>query len=235
MSVGDVQFTLPQVNHQKQPGTIELSMTHLKWSPDMIGEVVLVEIQKVKRQKISPDGKSKVQIQLELTDGRSLTFHFADEDPKATRNKVKAHLGKLMGKVLAKKVDKNLEERKRVLQNNPNLVKLYKQLVTTGQVTAEEFWSSRAHMLDSSHEQDIGITADFLSEVKPQSDGTNSIRYNLTPEIVKVIFRTYPAVKKRYLEVCPTELSEKDFWTQEKVKLGILSMSVFMMILSRYK
>ena len=152
MSLGDVQFTLPQVNHQKQPGTIELSMTHLQWSPDMIGEVVLIEIQKVKRQKISPEGKSKVQIQLELTDGRSLTFHFADEDPKATRNKVKAHLGKLMGKVLAKKVDKNLEERKRVLQNNPNLVKLYKQLVTTGQVTAEEFWSSRAHMLDSSHE-----------------------------------------------------------------------------------
>jgi hypothetical protein len=32
--------------------------------------------------------------------------------------------------------------------------------------------------------------------------------------MVKIIFRTYPAVKQKYLQVCPAELSEKDFWTQ---------------------
>ena len=61
---------------------------------------------------------------------------------------------------------------------------------------------------------DIGVSGDFLTEVKPQSDGSNSVRYNLTPEMVKIIFRTYPAVKTKYLEVCPAEMSEKDFWTK---------------------
>ena len=32
--------------------------------------------------------------------------------------------------------------------------------------------------------------------------------------MVKIIFRTYPSVKARYLEVCPSEMSEKDFWTK---------------------
>ena len=60
----------------------------------------------------------------------------------------------------------------------------------------------------------MGVAGDFLSEVKPQSDGSNSIKYNLTPEMVKVIFRTYPEVKAKFLEVCPTEMSERDFWAK---------------------
>lgn len=102
-------------------------------------------------------------------------------------------------------------------------------------ITPEEFWSSRAHMLKTSDPQgkvfifnllkysyfmpfnkfsDIGVAGDFLSEVKPQSDGSNSIKYNLTPEMVKIIFRTYPEVKAKFLEVCPTEMSERDFWAK---------------------
>jgi hypothetical protein len=41
--------------------------------------------------------------------------------------------------------------------------------------------------------QDIGISAAFLADVKPQADGCNSVRYNLTPEIIQSIFKTYPA------------------------------------------
>ena len=61
---------------------------------------------------------------------------------------------------------------------------------------------------------DVGVAGDFLSEVKPQSDGSNSIKYNLTPEMVKIIFRTYPEIKAKFLEVCPTEMSERDFWAK---------------------
>ena len=30
----------------------------------------------------------------------------------------------------------------------------------------------------------------------------------------KIIFRTYPAVKSRCLELCPSQMSEKEFWTE---------------------
>ncbi len=46
----------------------------------------------------------------------------------------------------------------------------------------------------------------FLSEIKPQADGANGIRYNLTPDITESIFKTYPAVKKKHMENVPSKL-----------------------------
>ena len=70
----------------------------------------MLQIERIKNQKISPDGKSKVQIQLQMNDGKAHAFHFTDNTPpgkaKELRNKVKIHLSKLLGKVTTKKVDK---------------------------------------------------------------------------------------------------------------------------------
>ena len=33
----------------------------------------------------------------------------------------------------------------------------------------------------------------FQANIKPQTDGCNGLRYNLTPDIMESIFRTYPA------------------------------------------
>lgn len=59
----------------------------------------------------------------------------------------------------------------------------------------------------------IGVSGNFLSEVQ-KSDGSNSIRYNLNDEMKEIIFRTYPAVKAKCLELCPSQMSEKEFWTE---------------------
>ena len=69
------------------------------------------------------------------------------------RNKVKIHLSKLLGKVPSKKKDQGFEERKKILSENVDILLLYKNLVTSGMITPDEFWSSRAHMLKSSHSQ----------------------------------------------------------------------------------
>ena len=36
----------------------------------------------------------------------------------------------------------------------------------------------------------------FQAEVKPQTDGCNGLKYNLTADIIHSIFRTYPAGTK---------------------------------------
>jgi len=80
----------------------------------------------------------------------------------------------------------------------------------------------------------VGVSASFLADVKPQADGCNGLRYNLTYDTIQSIFVTYPAgevlngfsllatdsklicnfsVKKKYLEKVPDKLSEKEFWT----------------------
>jgi len=33
----------------------------------------------------------------------------------------------------------------------------------------------------------------FQADIKPQADGCNGLRYNLTADIIESIFRTYPA------------------------------------------
>ena len=58
------------------------------------------------------------------------------------------------------------------------------------------------------------ILGSFLSEIKPQADGANGLRYNLTPDIIESIFKTYPAVKKKHFENVPSKLSEQEFWTK---------------------
>ena len=69
---GDIQIDISEVNHQKQPGKIKLSMTYVLWEPDLIGEKLAIPILNVKSHKISPEGKSKVQIQIITKDGQAL-------------------------------------------------------------------------------------------------------------------------------------------------------------------
>jgi len=51
-------------------------MSHVLWDPDLVGDKLAIEIPKIKNQKRSPVGKSKVQIQLQMMDGRALTTFF---------------------------------------------------------------------------------------------------------------------------------------------------------------
>lgn len=69
-----------------------------------------------KVQKISPEGKQKVQLQVVLHDGNSTTFHFVNKNGVsaqiADRDKVKELLQDLLPK-FKRKVDKELEEKNR--------------------------------------------------------------------------------------------------------------------------
>ena len=154
-------------------------MTYVLWEPDLLGDKLAVPIESVKNHKISPDGKSKVQIQVITKDGKALvcyfirelfmpliktqaitifqSFHFTNNNPpgfaKENRDKVKIHLSRLIGRIPSKKPDKAFEERKKILQENPALLKLYKELVTTKMVLPEEFWSTRMNLLNQSNQQ----------------------------------------------------------------------------------
>lgn len=60
----------------------------------------------------------------------------------------------MIGRVqLKEKPDKVYEERKKILGSDPALLKLYKELVTTGMVLPEEFWSLRSNLIVSTQKQ----------------------------------------------------------------------------------
>lgn len=171
-------------------------------------------------QKISPEGKAKIQLQVVLHDGASSTFHFINKNGAAAqaadRDRVKDLLQTLLPK-FKRKVDKELEEKNKLLSSNPALLQLYKDLVITQVVTSEEFWSTHALQYTQASiapKQEIGVNSAFLAEIKPQTDGCNGLKYNLTPDIIDCIFKTYPTVHRKHIENVPTKMTEAEFWTK---------------------
>ncbi|KAE8605944.1 hypothetical protein XENTR_v10010525 [Xenopus tropicalis] len=216
----EVLLIVKKVRHKKQDGALYLMAERVAWAPEGKDRFTISHMYAdIKCQKISPDGKAKVQLQLVLHVGETTNFHFSnDATAIKERDAVKELLQQLLPK-FKRKANKELEEKNRMLKEDPVLFQLYKDLVVSQVISAEEFWANRLSLnsLDSSvlaSKQDVGISAAFLADVRPQTDGCNGLRYNLTSDIIESIFRTYPAVKLKYAENVPHNMTEKDFWKQ---------------------
>ncbi|XP_049860635.1 general transcription factor IIH subunit 1 [Schistocerca gregaria] len=217
----DVLLQVSQVRYKKGDGTLYVMNERLAWMLDHRDTVsVSHRYTDIKLQKISPEGKPKVQLQVVLHDGTTSTFHFVNRLGQEAQIKDRDDVKELLQQLLQKfkrEVNKELEEKNRLLTENPALLQLYRDLVITHVVTSEEFWAHHAVQYTQkqlNQKQDIGVSGAFLADIKPQTDGCNGLKYNLTADIIECIFKTYPAVRKKHLEYVPHKLSEADFWTK---------------------
>ncbi|KAL1464906.1 hypothetical protein WDU94_004511 [Cyamophila willieti] len=216
----DVLLQVSNVRHKKGDGTLYVMSERIGFmtnnSDTMSSCYAYTD---VKMQKISSEQKQKVQLQLVFHSGESVIFQFvcpSRSDSVTNRDAVKGYLTKLLPK-FQKKVNKELEEKNRMLSSNAALFQLYRDLVITKIVDAEEFWSQHAPAYinkNGASQQQIGVPGNFLVNVKPQTDGCNAIKYNLTADTIECIFRTYPAVRQKHLEYVPHKLSESEFWVK---------------------
>nr|XP_028963280.1 general transcription and DNA repair factor IIH subunit TFB1-1-like isoform X3 [Malus domestica] len=99
------------------------------------------------------------------------------------------------------------------------LQKLHMQFVISGVLTESEFWATRKKLLDGeSHtkpKQRVGFKNSMILDTKPTSDGRmNKVTFNFTPEIKYQIFALKPAVHQAFLELVPSKMTAKDFWTK---------------------
>lgn len=198
------------------------SCPFFKISPSRLTNIPnLLTILLILVQKISPEGKPKIQLQIVLHDGNSSTFHFVNrlgaQQQIADREKIKDLVQSILPN-FKRKIDVELEEKNRLLTENPKLLQLYKDLVIAQILTSEEFWKIHGkdlkNLKSASSKQEIGVSGAFLSEIRPVTDGCNGFKYNLTGEIIECIFKAYPAVRKKHSECVPVKLSESEFWTK---------------------
>ncbi|NWU93160.1 TF2H1 factor, partial [Upupa epops] len=216
----EVLLIVKKVRQKKQDGALYLMAERIAWAPEGKDRFTVSHMYAdIKCQKISPEGRAKIQLQLVLHAGDTTNFHFSNESTAVKeRDAVKDLLQQLLPK-FKRKANKELEEKNRMLQEDPVLFQLYKDLVVSQVISAEEFWANRLSLnardnSAASSKQDVGISAAFLADVRPQTDGCNGLRYNLTSDIIESIFRTYPAVKMKYAENVPHNMTEKEFWTR---------------------
>ncbi|CAH1787181.1 unnamed protein product [Owenia fusiformis] len=233
----EVLLIVHHVRHKKSEGVLYMMGERMAWmlkSKDSFS--VSHSYADIKMQKISPDTKEKVQLQISLHDGGANTFQFTNPKGRpesvSDREGVKELLQQLLPK-FRRKINSELEEKNRMLQEDAELFQLYKDLVVSQVISAEEFWANRVKNMNkptseptpvgnkapsnpvaSTSKQDVGVSASFLAEVKPQSDGCNGLKYNITTDIIESIFKTYPAVQSKYQEHVPHNMSESAFWTK---------------------
>lgn len=216
----DVLLQMGAVRYKKGDGTLYVMDERIAWMAENRDKVTVSHrFEDIKMQKISPEGKPKVQLQLVMNDDNNTTFHFVNQNgiraQVEDRDKVKDLLQRLLPNFKVK-VDKDLQEKNRILSENPHLLQMYKDLVITEVLTSAEFWTTHAkkYTQQLNEKQDIGVSAAFLAEIKPQTDGCNGLKYNLTADVIECIFKTYPAVKKKHMEHVPAKMSESEFWTK---------------------
>ncbi|KAK7582157.1 hypothetical protein V9T40_013602 [Parthenolecanium corni] len=214
----DVLLQVGNVKHKKGEGTLYVMNERIAFILQGSETVSVSHLYTdIKMQKISSEFKTKVQLQIVFHDGNTSTFHFIKPDRAEgmrDRDRVKDLLSKLLPK-FQKKVNKELEEKNRILSENPALLQLYRDLVITQVITPDEFWSQHAPKYtprNANNNQSTGVPGNFLVNIKPQVDGCNSVKYNLNYETINCIFKTYPAVRKKHLEYVPNKLSESEFW-----------------------
>ncbi|XP_024018724.1 general transcription and DNA repair factor IIH subunit TFB1-1 isoform X2 [Morus notabilis] len=112
-----------------------------------------------------------------------------------------------------------MELRMNLLREDSELQKLHKQFVIGGVLTESEFWATRKKLLDVDNrgklKQRVGFKSTMILDTKPMADGrTNKVTFNLTPEIKYQIFVLKPAVHQAFLNLVPSKMTEKDFWTK---------------------
>ncbi|KAK2720029.1 hypothetical protein QYM36_004068 [Artemia franciscana] len=220
MASEDILLMVPFVRHKKIDGSLYVMETRIGWIPE--GKETFAISHNyidIKMQKVSPADKPRIQLQVVLNDDNSTTFLFSNPEGKESqmkdREKVKDWLIQLLPKFKIK-ISKELEEKNRILKENPLVLQLYKELVIPEVVSSEVFWTEFAPPLikvsEPEEKQVVGVSSGFLAEIKPQADGVNDLRVNLTKNMIDSIFRTYPAVQKKYEALVPRKMTATSFW-----------------------
>ena len=210
------------VNYKKVSGSLMLLDNQLLWQPSAGtagGKRFTCLYSDIKVQRISPETSSSVKLQILLKDDTSNNFQFSNPQGRAVqmqeRNVIKDLLAELIP-LHREKANKDLEEKNKIFMEQPELYQLYKDLVVSNIITADEFWEKQSGNIKTDHakKQEVGISSGVLAEIKPDMHGCNELRFNLTADTIEAIFKMYPEIRQRYINQVPHETSEKEFWTE---------------------
>ncbi|XP_078162778.1 general transcription and DNA repair factor IIH subunit TFB1-1-like isoform X2 [Carex rostrata] len=223
------------------PGVLKMNEERFVFQPNDPRSLMKlnIEFRNIKGHKFSKDGSKQALLNL-TQDSEKGTGYIFEFDNFTDRNSCRDFVGRVLGKlqsVPARPNDQSvpekpagppfaeqlstteMERRIKLLREDSELQRLHKQFVLSGVLTESEFWATRKALLgeDGNHttKQRPGFKSAMLADVRPSADGrTNKVTFSLTPEIMHQIFAEKPAVHRAFLNLVPSKMAEKDFWTK---------------------
>ncbi|GAA6007085.1 TFIIH/NER complex subunit TFB1 [Rhodotorula paludigena] len=106
--------------------------------------------------------------------------------------------------------------RKQVLQSNPQLLALHRELVLSSQITEAEFWEGREDLVAAVAAEQGLVKGKSGEMVDPKTvTGQNGeVTVKITPALIREIFEEFPVVLRAYNDNVPDPLDEAAFWTR---------------------
>ncbi|CAF1041183.1 unnamed protein product [Adineta ricciae] len=216
----DVRLKVNHVKSKKVEGTLYMMSERMGWMPKHKGDITLsFDYCDIKSQRISSDEKSKIRLQIVCYNETMTTFHFCNPNGLDAQKKDRDDVSELLKLLLPKfrsMMDQALEIKTKILNENKTVYQLYKDLVISGLVPADDFWNKYVDfdkLTESTKKQDTGVSGAFLSNIRPESGDNGGIIYKLNTDTVMSIFRTYPAIREKYEQNVHTrKMTEADFW-----------------------
>eukprot|EP01135_Chromosphaera_perkinsii_P008380 Nk52_evm5s1315 gene=Nk52_evmTU5s1315 len=183
IGAGEELLARVQTRHRGEEGIMFVTRKKVVWCAIRDGKLdvdnpkLKISYPEIKLQKVNPDSKPKLQMQLVFhqEERPPAGFHFNGKDALKDRTKVKECFQQLIIKnqklqppgaeggsasssrpatpaaiLLAEaNVPEELKKRARVLAQDADLRQVYNDIVTKGPISEEEFWNTRRNLLDS--------------------------------------------------------------------------------------
>ncbi|CAF2227768.1 unnamed protein product [Rotaria magnacalcarata] len=216
----DVRLKVDHVKSKKVEGTLYMMSERMAWMPKHKDVFTLsFDYCDIKYHRISSDEKSKIRLQVVCYNEMMTTFHFCNSTGLDAQKKDRDSVSDLLKILLPEfktMMDQALEVKTKILNENKTVYQLYKDLVISGLVPADDFWSKYVDfdkLTESTKKQNTGVSGAFLTNIRPESGDSGGIIYKLNADTIMSIFRTYPAIREKYEQNVHTGgMNEADFW-----------------------
>lgn len=245
----DILMQIPNVKYKKREGVLDITSNGISWEAykvpgesrsDLMSNLDL-SFTDIRSQRTSPESRINLQLQITLYSSNTYVFHFktaqecgkTEKEYKEQRLRLKEILSEQLPLHRSKTNDK-LEDKITFLQNNDHLYMMYKDLVVSKVISADDFWKLKTVQTlvdkynsnlatesnlaieflkkqNQMNNSSVAVSSNFLSNIKLTDKGC---KYTLTQELINDIFKAYPEVKKSHqVFVKETrEFTEYEFW-----------------------
>ncbi|KAG4301748.1 hypothetical protein PCK1_001985 [Pneumocystis canis] len=222
---------LVRKSENSNPGSLVLKENSIEWIEQ--GKqipTIIISLNSIKNLQTTPITSPRVMIKIfERTQKNETIYYiFTFVSPKAQSdcNNFKSNIQKMIleGKhthdiqqsvsdILARNdFEQDIDLQQSLLKNNNDLMKTFSETVIKGNLTNDQFWSTRIHLLRTYAVEKYQKRGPYnvLITIRPQTVN-NKIKLSLSREKIHDIFQQHPLIKHVYNENVPP-LSEDDFW-----------------------
>ncbi|KAG5517995.1 hypothetical protein PMAC_000450 [Pneumocystis sp. 'macacae'] len=211
-----------EVLYKKIKGTLILNEDNIKWI-ELGKQIPDLDLQAT--PITSPRTMVKIIVKTQKNETISYIFTFISPKAQDDCNNFKLNIQKTISKknhlhsiqsisdILTKNdFGQDIDLQQSLLKDNSKLMKTFSETVIKGNITSEQFWSTRMHLLRTYAVEKYQKKGPYnvLVTIRPQTID-NKIKLSLSREKIHDIFQQHPLIKHIYNKNVPP-LSEDDFW-----------------------